>query len=102
MIPSRGDLLASGGIYPVIIPLDWVLIDAKGEEESLPRLPGATVHRILVKGALLATESQRYDESEMVTVRQYQTKRRRRKPGRYKGKVGTAESEPNNTLGGNV
>lgn len=71
MTPLRADLLASGGIYPVMIPLGWVFIDAEGQKEAIPLVPGTTVHRILAKGALMATESQSADEPEMMTVRQY-------------------------------
>jgi hypothetical protein len=71
MTPSRADLLADGGIYPVMIPLGWVFIDAEGQEEGIPAVPGAMVHRILAKGALMATERQSADEPEMVTVRKY-------------------------------
>jgi hypothetical protein len=56
-LPSRRDL----GPYPVIVPLDWRAINAAGQPEGIPTLPGTTVHRILIRGATLLTEPTRAD-----------------------------------------
>jgi hypothetical protein len=50
--PSRREL----GPYPLILPLDWILIGPQGEAEPIPHLEGVVVHRILIRGALVATE----------------------------------------------
>lgn len=54
-LQSRRDL----GPYPVIVPLDWRAINANGEPETIPSIPGRTAHRILIRGALLLTEPPR-------------------------------------------
>lgn len=54
---SRSAVLEHGGIYPVVLPFGWRLIDAKGQPEEIPRLPNTAFSRILGAGALLATET---------------------------------------------
>lgn len=71
MLPSRAELLDAGGIYPVVVPLGWKLIDSDGNDEAIPELPGSPFHRILATGTLFATESERSDQSELMIVRHY-------------------------------
>ena len=70
MKPSRTELLADGGIYPFVLPLDWVFIGAKGERVAIPGGTQDSFHRILAKGALLATEADERPEPEVALVRQ--------------------------------
>lgn len=71
MAVSRSELLDSGGLYPVVVPLDWKLIGAKGQDVTIPRVAGDPVHRILASGALLATEVTPKGPPEMMTFRQH-------------------------------
>jgi hypothetical protein len=69
--PSRADLLKEGGIYPVVVPLGWKLIGPAGEDLAIQPVPGHPVHRILAQGALLATETARTEQPEVMTARRY-------------------------------
>jgi hypothetical protein len=69
--PSRADLLKEGGLYPVVVPLGWKLIGPAGEDVAIPPVPGHPFHRILARGALLATEAARTDQPELMTARRY-------------------------------
>jgi hypothetical protein len=70
-LPSRDDLLRSGGLFPIPLPLGWKLIDEAGKEVPLPAVPGDPFHRILARGALLATEAEPGRLSEAMTLRRY-------------------------------
>lgn len=70
-MPSRADLLANGGLYPVPVPLGWKLIGALGEDVAIPVVAGDPCHRILARGALLATEQNPGQPPEVMTLRQY-------------------------------
>src|SRR4051812_16931568 len=69
--PSRTDLLKTGGLYPVSVPLGWKLIDEAGQDVAIPAVPGDPFHRILARGALLATEIRSGPQPEVMTLRQY-------------------------------
>jgi hypothetical protein len=69
--PSRAELLKEGGIYPVVFPLGWKLVGPAGEDVAIPGMPGHSFHRILAQGALLATEVERTEQPEVMTVRRY-------------------------------
>jgi hypothetical protein len=63
---SRAELLAAGGIYPVAVPLGWKLVDANGKPESIPAVAGDPFHRVLAKGALVASPAGSGEDSEAV------------------------------------
>jgi hypothetical protein len=67
--PTRADLLNEGGIYAVVVPLGWKLVGKAGEDLAIPAVPGQPFHRILVHGALLATEVAHTERPEVMTVR---------------------------------
>jgi hypothetical protein len=69
--PSRADLLKEGGIYPVVVPLGWKLIGPAGEDIAIQRVHGHPHHRILAQGALLATETARTEQPEVMTARRF-------------------------------
>jgi hypothetical protein len=69
--PSRAELLESGGLYPVPLPLTWQLIGEDGEPTALPKEEGSSFHRLLAKGALLAVESGNRAEPGTMMLRQY-------------------------------
>jgi hypothetical protein len=69
--PSHADLLREGGLYPIPVPLSWKLIGANGEDVLFPTVEGAFCHRILARGALLATETRPGSPPEAMTLRQY-------------------------------
>jgi hypothetical protein len=70
-LPSRADLLKDGGLYPIPIPRGWKLIGADGEDIAIPDLPSDPFHKVLARGALLATEIQPSNLPEAMTLRQY-------------------------------
>jgi hypothetical protein len=70
-LPSRADLLKDGGLFPIPVPLGWKLINAAGDEEEIPAVAGDPFHRILARGALLATEDGRTDQTELVALSQF-------------------------------
>ena len=55
-LPSRAELLSTGGLYPIPIPFGWKLVGPDGQDEEIPVASGTTFHRLLAKGALLARE----------------------------------------------
>ncbi|MHB8954685.1 MAG: hypothetical protein ACYC4U_17060 [Pirellulaceae bacterium] len=55
----------------MIIPLGWVFINANGENENIPRMPGSPVYRIVAKGTVLAVGSERSAETELAMFRRY-------------------------------
>ncbi len=69
--PSRANLLRLGGLYPVPVPLGWKLIGANGEDVTIPVVAGDPFHRILARGALLATEHDPGHPAEAMTLRKY-------------------------------
>jgi hypothetical protein len=70
-LPSRADLLKNGGLYPIPVPRGWKLIDTEGEDVALPVIPSDPFHKVLARGALLATEIQPGGLPEAMTLRQY-------------------------------
>jgi len=68
--PSRAELLRDGGLYPIPVPLDWKLIGEHGEDVAIPAVPGDPIHRILARGALLATEIHPGTPPELMALRQ--------------------------------
>ena len=69
--PSRADLLKDGGFYPVPVPLGWKLSGSEGEDVVIPVVSGHPFHRILARGALLATEAHPGQPRELMTLRHY-------------------------------
>src|SRR5262245_15697176 len=69
-VPSVVDLLREGGLYPVPLPLGWKLVGEQGEDVPIPAVPGDPFHRILARGALLATELQPSQPAEAMMLRQ--------------------------------
>jgi hypothetical protein len=69
--PSRTDFLRLGGLYPVPVPLGWKLIGARGEDVAIPVVAGDPFHRLLARGALLATEHDPGHPAEVMTLRKY-------------------------------
>jgi hypothetical protein len=67
--PSREDLLKGGGLYPIVFPLGWKLVNTRGELEDVPALPGQPFHRVLVQGALMATSGASDSQGELLMVR---------------------------------
>ncbi len=54
---SIEEQLDAGGLYPIVFPLSWALVDCDGNDEVLPTLnPDESFHRILATGELLARE----------------------------------------------
>lgn len=70
-LPSRAELLRNGGLYPVPVPLNWKLIGTDGEDVRIPTVEGSAFHRILARGALLATETHPGNPPEAMTLRRY-------------------------------
>lgn len=68
-LPSRADLLRDGGLYPIPVPLSWKLIGADGEDVPIPLVEGSAFHRILARGALLATETRAGEPPETMLRR---------------------------------
>ena len=54
--PSRAEILASRGLYPVAVPFGWHLIGEDGEPAAIPRVDDGAFHKLLAQGALLAME----------------------------------------------
>lgn len=66
--PSRAELLRFGGFYPIPVPLTWKLIGTDGEDVAIPPIEGSPFHRILARGALLATETSPGSPPEAMTL----------------------------------
>lgn len=68
---SRTGLRKIAGLYPIPLPNGWKLIDTEGEDFAIPDTPDEPFHKILARGALLATELQPGEPPEVMTLRQY-------------------------------
>lgn len=70
-LPLHADLLEKGGLFPIPVPRGWKLIGADGQDEAIPNVPTDPFHKLLARGALLATESHAGNPPEAMTLRRY-------------------------------
>src|SRR5262245_12137991 len=70
-LPSHAELLRDGGLYPIPVPLGWKLIGSNGEDIAIPVVENGPFHRILARGALLATEAHPGQPPEAMTLRMF-------------------------------
>jgi hypothetical protein len=64
--PTRADLLAKGGIYPVVVPLGWKAVNPEAKDEEIPRRGEPPFHRIIAQGAMMAKESEAANREFMI------------------------------------
>jgi hypothetical protein len=71
---ANGDLLVEGPVDYVVVPFEWKLVDRDGKQQSIPKMPGTTFHRLPATEALLANDGSPPENGEAVMLASFHAK----------------------------